>query len=289
MTESNAAVYNPYRPHLLRIAAVRNETADVRTLTLRFVDAEEAASFPAWRPGQFGEYTVFGAGECVFALANPPAHEPGAPPAIECTYRAIGKVTMALRGLDVGEVIGFRGPYGNAFPLEQWRGRDLTFIGGGIGMAALRAALLSVLARRAEFGDVLVLNGARTVADMVYRDEMPEWEKFDDVRVVRTVDPGGETDTWDGEIGLIPEVFEREGPAADERIVIACGPPIMLHFLFGALEKMGYSPAQVVTTLENKMKCGFGHCGRCNVGSFYVCREGPVISWEQLQSLPADY
>jgi len=288
MTECNAATCNPYRPHLLRIGAVRDETADVRTLILRFVNAQQAASFPAWRPGQFGEYTVFGAGECVFALANPPARE-GTAPAIECTYRALGKVTTALRALDVGEVVGFRGPYGNGFPLEQWRGRDLAFIGGGIGMAALRAALLSVLERRAEFGDVLVLNGARSVADMVYRDEMTAWDKLDGVRVVRTVDPGGETDTWDGEVGLIPEVFEREGPAANGRIVIACGPPVMLHFLFAALEKMGYSPEQVVTTLENKMKCGFGQCGRCNVGSFYVCREGPVISWEQLRALPADY
>jgi NAD(P)H-flavin reductase len=149
--------------------------------------------------------------------------------------------------------------------------------------------LLSVLDSRAEYGDVLVLNGARTPADMVYREEMPAWEKLDGVRVVRTVDPGGETEDWDGEVGLIPEVFEREGPATDGRIVIACGPPVMLHFLFASLEKMGYSPSQVVTTLENKMKCGFGQCGRCNVGSFYVCREGPVISWEQLQALPADY
>ena len=289
MTEIDAMTYNPYRPHLLRIAAARDETPDVRTLDLRFVDADAAASFPAWKPGQFGEYTVFGAGECVFALANAPAREPGGTPAIKCTYRAIGKVTTALRNLDVGQVIGFRGPYGNAFPLEQWRGRDLAFVGGGIGMAALRAALLSVLDQRSEFGRVLVLNGARTAADMVYREEMPEWEEFDGVRVVRTVDPGGETDGWDGEVGLIPDVFEREGPAPDGCIVVACGPPVMLHFLFESLEKMGYSPQQVVTTLENKMKCGVGQCGRCNVGSFYVCREGPVISWEQLRKLPADY
>jgi NAD(P)H-flavin reductase len=289
MAESSVARVNPYRPHLLRIAARRDETPDVQTLTLQFVDGNEGGVFPDWQPGQFGEYTVFGAGECVFALANTPAHEPGVAPAIECTYRAIGKVTHALRGLDVGQVIGFRGPYGNWFPLEQWRGRDLVFLGGGIGMAALRAALLTVLDRRSEFGDVLILNGARSVADMVYRDEMPEWEKLDGVRVVRTVDPGGETDGWDGEVGLIPDVFERQALAPDGRIVIACGPPIMLHFLFKTLEKTGYAPEQVITTLENKMKCGFGQCGRCTVRSFYVCREGPVVSWSRLQALPADY
>jgi len=277
---------NPYRPHLLRIAGMRDETPDVRTLTLRFVDDEESARFPGWDPGQFGEFTVFGSGECVFALANPSDRD-GAP-TLECTYRAIGKVTSALRGLDVGRVIGFRGPYGNAFPLADWRDRDLVFLGGGIGMAALRAALLSVLGRRSDYGEILILNGARTVTDMVYKEEMPEWEKLDGVQVVRAVDPGGETEDWDGEVGLIPDVFERQGLAPDRRIVVACGPPIMLHFLFKSLEKAGYTPQQVITTLENKMKCGFGHCGRCNVGSFYVCRDGPVVSWEQMRALPDD-
>jgi NAD(P)H-flavin reductase len=283
------ALSNPYRPRLMRIAEARDETPDVRTLRLRFADENEGAGFAEWEPGQFGEYTVFGAGECVFALANPPQHEPGTLPTLECTYRAIGKVTHALRGLDVGNVIGFRGPYGNSFPLTDWRGRDLVFLGGGIGMAALRAALLSVLDRRADFGEVLILNGARSVADLVYKEEMPAWGELDAVRIVRTVDPGGETEDWDGEVGLLPDVFERLGLAPDGRIVIACGPPIMLHFLFKSLEKTGYSPQQVITTLENKTKCGFGQCGHCNVGSFYVCRDGPVVSWEQMRALPDDF
>ncbi len=286
---AEAALRNPYRPWLLRIEAVRDETPDVRTLTLGFADEEEAGLFPGWLPGQFGEYTVFGAGECVFAVANAPNGERDAAPVIECTYRAIGKVTHALRALDVGGVIGFRGPYGNAFPVDEWRGRDLVFLGGGIGMAALRAALHHVLHHRSDYGEVLVLNGARTVADLVYKEEMPGWAGIDGVRVVRTVDPGGETDGWDGEVGLLPAVFERQGLAPEGRIVIACGPPIMLHFLFQSLEKLGYPPEQVITTLENKMKCGFGQCGRCNIGSFYVCRDGPVVSWERMQALPADF
>jgi len=124
-----ATMVNPYRPRLLRIEAMRDETPDVRTLTLGFLDEVEGASFPAWEPGQFGEYTVFGAGESVFALANTADREPGSAAVVECTYRAIGKVTTALRGLDVGEVLGFRGPYGNAFPLADWHGRDLVFLG----------------------------------------------------------------------------------------------------------------------------------------------------------------
>jgi NAD(P)H-flavin reductase len=289
MAEAERILDNPYRPHLLRIDAMRDETPDVRTLTLRFVNRDEGRQFPDWEPGQFGEYTVFGAGESVFAIANPPGQRPDGSPILECTYRAIGKVTHALRALDVGQVIGFRGPYGNSFPLDAWRGRELVFLGGGIGMAALRAALHAVLDRKGEFGEVLILNGARTVADLVYQEEMPGWGEIEGVRVVQTVDPGGETEDWDGEVGLIPDVFERQELAPEGRVVIACGPPIMLHFLFKSLEKLGYGPDQVVTTLENKMKCGFGQCGRCNVGSFYVCRDGPVVTWEQMQALPPDF
>ena len=124
---------------------------------------------------------------------------------------------------------------------------------------------------------------------MVYKEEMPGWQEAEGVSVVRTVDPGGETEGWDGEVGLLPKVFETLSLDPADRIVIACGPPIMLHFLFQSLEKLGYAPEQVVTTLENKMKCGFGQCGRCNVGSFYVCRDGPVVTWEQMRALPADY
>ena len=185
---------NPYRPRLLRIAGAHDETPDVRTLQLIFTSADEAAGFAGWEPGQFGEFTAFGDGECVFALAN--TWDPAdTDPHIECTFRAVGKVTNALRRLSVGRTVGFRGPYGNTFPLGDWHGRDLVFIGGGIGMAALRGALWKVLAHRDDFGEVVVLNGARTVADMVYREEMEAWGREPGVRVVRTVDPGARRTT----------------------------------------------------------------------------------------------
>ncbi len=156
-------------------------------------------------------------------------------------------------------------------------------------MAALHAPLQYALDSRADFGDVLVLNGARSVADMVYGEEMIEWESADGVRVVRTVDPGGETPEWDGEVGLIPEVFERIGPSPDGATVITCGPPVMIHFMLKTLDAMGFPPEAIVTTLENKMKCGLGHCGRCNVGPLLVCRDGPVFTAAQLAELPKDY
>jgi NAD(P)H-flavin reductase len=201
----------------------------------------------------------------------------------------VGKVTTALRALSVGQAVGFRGPYGNHFAVERWRGRDLSFVGGGIGMAALRAPLCFVLDHREDYGEILVLNGARTVGDIVYAEEMNEWVRADGARVVRTVDPGGETPDWNGEVGLVPDVFERLGSKPNGGVVITCGPPVMLRFMLAALERMGYEPDRVVTTLENKMKCGLGLCGRCSVGRFVVCRDGPVITAARLGTLPADY
>ncbi len=275
---------NAFQPHLVRIATAHEETHDVRTLRLEFLEPDTGRQFH-WEPGQFGEFSVFGAGESVFTLANAPTRAGY----IECTMRAIGKVTGAFRALSVGQVMGFRGPYGNRFPVEDWRGRDVVFVGGGIGMAALRSPLQYVLDNRTDYGEVVVLNGARSVADLVYNDEMKEWQQIDRVRVVRTVDPGGETPEWDGEVGLLPHVFERLALTPAGRIVVVCGPPVMLHFMFLSLEKLGFTPDQVVTTMENKMKCGLGQCGRCNIGSVFVCREGPVFTWAQVRALPKDF
>lgn len=275
---------NRFRPHLVRIAAAHDETPDVRTLRLTFLEPGVGEAF-RWAPGQFGEFSVFGAGESVFTLANAPSR----PGYIECTVRAVGKVTSAFRDLSVGQVLGFRGPYGNRFPVEAWRGQDVVFVGGGIGMAALRAPLQYVLDHREAFGEVVILNGARSVADLVYTGEMREWAQVDRVRVVRTVDPGGETPEWDGEVGLIPQVFERLALSPAGRVVVVCGPPVMLHFMFLALDKQGFTHDQVVTTMENKMKCGLGLCGRCNIGRIFVCRDGPVFTWAEVRAFPRDF
>jgi NAD(P)H-flavin reductase len=274
---------NLYIPHLMRIASAADETHDVRTLTLEFDNAEVPPGFE-WQAGQFGHFTIFGAGECVFTITNPPTRGGH----IECTFREVGKVTNALRNLSIGQTVGFRGPYGNSFPLDEWRGKNLVFVGGGIGMAAVHAPLQAALDNRDDYGDILILNGARSSADVVYKSEMKEWETIEGVRVVQAVDPGGEDDEWTGEVGLIPDVFKKLEPPRENTIVVICGPPIMLHFMLIALDELGYSLDQIVTTLENKMKCGIGQCGRCNVGRFFVCRDGPVVTAAQLESMPAD-
>ncbi len=277
-----AALASPLKPRLMRIVNAWDETPDVRTLQLQPADDGPPIR---WRPGQFGEFSVFGAGEAVFTMANSPSRDAF----VECGFRALGKVTFALRNLAVDQIIGFRGPYGNSFPVDDWRGRDLVFVGGGIGTVALRAPIQWALDHREDYGSIVILNGARSVADLCYQHEMPEWAQVPGVRVVRTVDPGGETPEWDGEVGLLPAVFERLDLGPGGRTVVTCGPPVMLHFLFQSLGKLGFEPPDVVTTLENKMKCGLGLCGRCNVGRQYVCVDGPVFTWAQLQTMPKDY
>lgn len=272
-----------YRPHLMTVTDVQDETPDVRTLRLNFKDPAVGESFD-FRAGQFGLYSVFGEGECVFCISSSPTQRGF----LECSFKLMGKVTTALRRSDVGDVIGFRGPYGNWFPIDDFRGKNLLFIGGGIGMAPVRAILQNCLDRREEFGEITFLNGARSVADLVYKQEFAEWQTRPDMRCVKTVDPGGENETWDGEVGLIPTIIEKMAPSPENALVILCGPPIMIKFSLVSLDKLGFSKEQVITTLENRMKCGIGKCGRCNIGCAYVCQDGPVFTAAQIAALPPE-
>jgi len=274
---------NLYTPTTLRIAQVRDEAPDVRTLALEFVDpAERERFFAKYRVGMFGLYGLPGAGESPFCIASPPTRTEG----IECTFRRTGRVTAALQDREPGQTITFRGPYGNYFPLDDWRGRDLLFVAGGIALPPVRSVIWNVLDRRREFGKVTILYGARTVADLVYKHELADWAARDDVSLVTTVDPGGETADWTGKVGFVPAVLEETAPAGAGTVAVVCGPPIMIKFTLPVLSKLGFAAAAIYTTLENRMKCGVGKCGRCNVGSRYVCKDGPVFTLEQLQSLP---
>jgi sulfhydrogenase subunit gamma (sulfur reductase) len=275
-----------YTPHLMRIEESRMETPDVKTLKLTFVDPQAAERFE-FRAGQFGLYSVFGEGESTFCIASPPTRKGY----IECTFRAVGKVTERLRKMEAGDVIGFRGPYGNSFPMESFAGKDLLFVVGGIALPPLRCVIWNALDLRDRFGKVRIVYGARSVADLVYKDELKGWEERSDVDLVTTVDPGGETPDWKGQIGFVPTVLDSVAPPSQNSIAFVCGPPIMIKYSMPVLEKLGFTPPQIYTTLENRMKCGVGKCGRCNIGQTYVCKEGPVFTAEELLALPmaSDY
>jgi len=271
-----------YQSAIMKIVAAKDEAPDVRTLRLQFAEeSDRARFFEKYRVGMFGLYGVPGAGESAFCVASPPTRTEY----IECTFRRTGRVTAALRDREVGQRITFRGPYGNSFPIEAWKGRNIIFIAGGIALPPIRSVIRNILDRRKEFADVSILYGARTVADLVYKDELAEWSNRQDVRLVTTVDPGGETPDWKGRIGFVPTVLEQTAPSSANTIALVCGPPIMIKFTMPVLTKLGFAPKDVYTTLENRMKCGVGQCGRCNVGSVYVCRDGPVFTLEQLKGM----
>lgn len=274
---------NLYQPITMTIAAAHDETYDVRTLRLEFPgEAERKAFFKTYRVGMFALYGVPGAGESALCIASPPTQDQY----IECTFRKAGRVTGAITDREVGQAITFRGPYGNFFPIEEWKGKNIVFIAGGIALPPIRSVIRNILDRRDEFGNVTVIYGARTVADLVYKDELREWDQRDDVTLITTVDPGGETDDWKGKIGFVPTVFEKAAPSADNAVALVCGPPIMIKFTLPVLKQLGFPDADSYTTLENRMKCGIGKCGRCNVGSLYVCKDGPVFTVEQLKKMP---
>ena len=275
-----------YTPHLMRIEEIRDETPDVKTLKLRFLEPVMQERFN-FRAGQFGLYSAFGEGESTFCIASPPTWRDH----IQCTFRAVGKVTEALRRKDAGDVIGFRGPYGNSFPLESFAGKNLLFVVGGIALPPLRCVIWNCLDLRDRFGEVRIVYGARTVADLVYKDELAAWGARPDVELVTTVDPGGETADWKGKIGFVPTVLEQWAPPSANTIAFVCGPPVMIRFSMPVLEKLGFTPERIYTTLENRMKCGIGKCGRCSIGATYVCKEGPVFTAAELATLPmaSDY
>jgi len=197
----------------------------------------------------------------------------------------MGRVTSAIHEMDVGDVIGIRGPYGNSFPIDEWKGKNLIFIGGGIGLAPLWSVLQTALGKKEDFGQLTLIYGARTSENLVYAQDLENLKKEMNVYLsVDTEEPG-----WNGFIGFVPHNLLEKRPSPQNAIAIACGPPIMIKFSIKSLKDLGFEDDQIYTTVENKMKCGIGKCGRCNIGSHYVCKDGPVYSWAKLKTLPQEY
>jgi sulfhydrogenase subunit gamma (sulfur reductase) len=275
---------NIYKPYLMEIDQVIEETPDVRTFRLKFKNKEESEKF-SFKAGQFGEYSVFGEGESTFCVASSPTRKGY----IECTFRKAGRVTKALANLEIGDTVGFRGPYGNTFPIEEWEGKNLLYIAGGIALPPMRCVIWNTIDLREKYKNITIVYGARSVSDLVYKHELKDWADRPDINLITTVDPGGQTPEWKGEVGFVPTVLEKAAPSSENTIAILCGPPVMIKFTMPVLKKLGFHDKDIYTTLENRMKCGFGKCGRCNVGKVFVCKDGPVFSYEQILTLPEEY
>jgi NAD(P)H-flavin reductase len=194
----------------------------------------------------------------------------------------VGEVTQRIHQLNAGDPIGVRAPLGNGFDVKALAGKDILFIGGGIGMAPLRTLLLYMVDNRSDFGDVSVIYGARSPQDLCYRYEFDDW-KAGGVNTVLTVDAGAPG--WENRVGFVPTVLKEEAPSPKNKVAIVCGPPIMIKFVLLGLKELGFEDHQILSTLEKRMKCGVGICGRCNIGSKYVCLDGPVFSYDQLQQM----
>ena len=269
---------NVYLPHIVVINKIIDEAPDVRTFHFNFKDKALREKF-TFESGQFGEFSVFGHGEAPFCISSSPTR----PDHLECTVKRTGQLTNALHRLSVGAEIGFRGPYGNGFPLEELKGKNLVFVAGGIGLAPLRSLIWNVLDNREDYGKLDIVYGARSPADLVYKYDLATWQKDDRFNMAVTVDRGD--DKWQGTVGFVPQVLGEVAPSAQDAVAVVCGPPIMIRFTFPVLDKLGFTPEQMITTLEKRMKCGIGKCGRCNIGNIYVCRDGPVFNYQQIMDL----
>jgi len=276
-----AATPNPYVPLPVAITDVAMETADknIKTFRLEFVDDRFE-----YRCGQFAEVFVPGQGESPFGMASSPMDD-----GLEFTVSRAGRVTTAMHNLEVGESLGVRGPLGNGFPLDDLQGKNLVLIGGGFGFTTLRSLTRYVLheANRGRFLEHSVIYGAREPGLLLYTAELDEWAQRTDMNLHLTIDR--EAPGWDGRVGFVPQVVEQVAPCPDNAVAIVCGPPIMIKFTLPVLRELGFEPEQVLLSLEMKMKCGIGLCGRCNIGPKYVCKDGPVFSLAELSQLPDEY
>ena len=276
---------NPYLPIPMKIEKVVTETEDknVKTFSLSFVDTKARASF-RFNPGQFVELSVLGKGEAPFGIASSPTEE-----LIEFSVNKIGVVTTALHQMEPGDTVGMRGPLGNGYPIDELEGKNVVIIGGGFGFSTLRALTNFMIEpeRRNSFGDIFIFYGARSPGLLLYKDELETWARRDDLNLYVTVDRAD--DGWKGKVGVVPAIVKEVAPSPDNTYALVCGPPVMIRFTLPVLSELGFTPDKILLSLERRMKCGLGKCGRCNIGSKYVCKDGPVFTLEQLNHLPPEF
>lgn len=263
------------------ITDIRTETPDVKTFRVVGRDGKKLFEH---MPGQCAMVSVPGVGEAMFSITSSPTNKEFQ----EFSIKRCGSLTDYLHNMTPGDEITVRGPYGNAFPVETaLKGQNLLFIAGGIGLAPLRSVINYVLDKRENYGTVEILYGSRSADDLVQLKEIQEvWCKTEGVDVYLTIDR--EQEGWDGHVGFVPS-YLKELEFSTDKTVLVCGPPIMIKFVLAALTEMGFEKTQVYTTLELRMKCGIGKCGRCNIGSKYVCKDGPVFRCDEIDELPPEY
>jgi sulfhydrogenase subunit gamma (sulfur reductase) len=271
-----SSMIDPMRPYLATITGIRYLATDIKLLQVQLDDPEARKGF-TYQPGQFAEVSAFGVGESPFGLASAQNNSE----TLEFAFSRLGTVTDALYKMDVGDKVGVRGPLGKGFPMEQFKGKNIVILGGGIGGAPLRPIIQTILADRKSYGKLSIFWAARSPDLMVFTDEYEHWSSQPDVEMHLTVDKA--TPEWKHKEGLITTLVEQVAPPRENAITITCGPPIMIKFAMQSLKKLGFQSGQNWVTLEAKMKCGIGKCGRCNMGGIYICTDGPVFCFAEVE------
>ncbi len=278
------AADNPYVPWLARIDEVRDEVIGeraIKTFQISFCDEAVQNAF-SFIPGQCVMISALGEGECMVALSSSPTEKDH----LEVSVMKLGKVTSAFHEYEAGDIIGVRGPYGNGFDVQGWKGKNIVTIGGGIGQPPLRSLIRYVLDNRKDYGKLDIVYGARTSNDLSFKEELFSQENSGSADVHLSIDV--EEEGWTRFVGFVPDNLLAVAPSPENAVAITCGPPIMIHFVIQNLLNLGFADEQIFTTLEMRMKCGIGKCGRCNIGNVYVCKDGPVFSYAQLKNMKGE-
>jgi NAD(P)H-flavin reductase len=273
---------NPLKPHLGVLVEVRDIAEEIKLFSVEIQD-EGREALRDYSPGQFAFLSAFGAGEAPFGIASTPQRKS----TLDFAVNRLGSVTTSLHLLGEGDPVGVRGPLGNCFPMEAFKGKNLIVLGGGIGGAPLRPVIQSVLDERSSYGDLTILWAARHPSLLVFTEEYDEWRSAEKTKLHLTVDRPDEA--WDHNVGLITELLEHVAPSPENAVTITCGPPVMIYYVNQVLNQLGFQPEQNYVTLEARMHCGIGKCGRCNLGEKLVCVDGPVFNMAEVGGMLESY
>jgi len=270
---------DPMQPMLVRIAQVTRDTSDTSTIITEPLDG---GSLPGFLPGQFSMLYEFGVGEIPISISS----DPNVTNRLNYTIRSVGAVTKALIGHRAGDSIAMRGPFGSSWPMETAQGGDVLLIAGGIGLAPLRPVIYEILAHRSDYGRLVILYGARSPKDLLFRKELADWAKLPDTQVLTTVDYGERN--WRGYVGVVTKLFGFVSLRPERTTTMMCGPEIMMRFAIRGLQGRKFPDDRVYLSMERNMKCAVGFCGHCQMGPYFICKDGPVFSYPQMRHWMGD-